>query len=146
MVKNSLSLIISLVLSVLFMDLLFLYFFLNLGDITLNLFSKYLAFKITDLDRFLVWLFPLLLIYPIIKKQISFSKSILIYSTIGITSIFASVIVGVLIAIISWPPDDPDLFIPHYFLPQPFDYYWTIFFLIGIAIPFFLIFKKNPSK
>jgi hypothetical protein len=142
---NLITVIVSFGLSVLFMDLMFLYFFLNIGDISLSLFSNYLAFTITEFDRVLVWFFPIFIIYPIIKKGITFSKNILLYTVIGLIAIFSSIILGVLVAIITWSPDDPTLYLPNYFLIQPFDYYWSLFIIAAIIITILVIFKREGN-
>lgn len=142
---NALAIITSVFVAILFMYFMYFHFFLNLGDFTLNLFSKYLGFTLTDIDHVIVWLFPMLLIYPILKKHIPFAKHIFLYTLISLISIFISILFGVLIAVFTWPSEDASLYLPNYFLIQPFKHYWTVFIVIGVIIPLIFLLRRKVN-
>jgi len=109
---------------------------MNLGDWTFKNFQKYLTFQIKPIDHFLVQFSPLFFVYPIVKYKLNYWREMLLMTIIGICTIFLAITVGIAVGLYTWGNEESNPLLPEYILEQPFGNYWTVFIVIGIAIPY----------
>ncbi len=70
----------------------------------------------------------------------------LLMTIIGICTVFLSITAGIAIGLYTWGNDASNPLLPEYILEQPFGNYWTVFIVIGIAIPIAGLMLKNRKK
>lgn len=119
---------------------------MNVGDWTFKYFQKYLAFQLKPIDYVLVQYSPLIFIYPILRNKLHYVKNMLLYTSLGVLTIFTAMLAGMFIGVYTWSSDSSSPLLPEYILKQPFENYWTIFILIGLIIPVILLILKKERK
>ena len=113
------------------------YFILTqIGKWAQDIFSRYLIFHWTTLDRLIIRWFPLFITGIYIFSGMK-SASQLLYQFFWITlSILMFFLLAVFVALFFWTNDGGDSpLLPDYLRYQPFANYWTLFIALGILLP-----------
>ena len=105
--------------------------------------NKFLVFDWTIVDKNLIRWFPLLLgmVYTMIgvKNLELFIRRVFL----TILTTLAMILIAVITGLYTWTSESgPSPLLPEYLKYQPFTFYWTVFILIGIIMPFFPMIKR----
>jgi hypothetical protein len=132
-----------------FCKYLLIYFLLDIIDQwTLYNLQSYLLIGFNFFDQLLLIFFPAIVGFStLFLVGFNFWK---IFKNVCISfgTVYLMVFVGYTVALMTWSHYDINPLIPEYTKNQPFNFYWTIFIIIGIFIPIFrtLIRKDRTVK
>ncbi len=119
-----------------FCKYLLIYFLLDIIDQwTLYNLQSYLLIGFNFFDQLLLIFFPTIVGFStLFLVEFNFWK---IFKNVCISfgTVYLVVFVGYAVALMTWSNYDTNPLIPEYTKNQPFNFYWTIFIIIGILIP-----------
>jgi len=119
----------------------------NFSDWIFSLSGNYLLLELSEIDYLLLVIFPLvfsvILVLSTMWKKTPYLK-LMIYTFISLN---AMLIVGAFIGVLTWTSGKAaSPLLPKSIKYQPFEFYWTLFILLGTVIPFLIFTKKVKSR
>jgi heme/copper-type cytochrome/quinol oxidase subunit 2 len=105
---------------------------------------RFLLVNIVPIDVILLQTIPVTaFIIQLISRRLEI-YTFLLLAFFSLIYVFGLLIVGLTIALFTWQiAENQSPLIPEYVRQQPFDAYWTIFILIGLALPWVLFLSNN---
>lgn len=140
------ALLIALVATAFFVYVVYAHLFVRLGDWTFDHFQQFLIVQLQPLDRMLMQWAPVLWSVPIVVYGLNYPRQLLGMTALGMGSMSLSLCAGIAWSLFTWKPDTSSPLLPEYIRAQPFDHYWTVFLLVGIALPIVWMMATHRKK